>query len=85
MFVPLALPPDVSSAPLDVLKMIQCGCSSDRPCATTRCSCSAAKLSCSMFCGCRGMTECQNEQTKAMSADDGEYEREYQDTYWLND
>ena len=52
---PEPLPRDVSPAPFDVPKMIRRGCSSTRPCSTMRCSCSAARLSCSVFCGCQGM------------------------------
>ena len=33
--------PRYQASPDDVLKMIRCGCSSTRPCATARCSCSA--------------------------------------------
>jgi hypothetical protein len=72
MLVPVPLPSGVSPAPQDVLKMIRCGCSSNRPCSTMRCSCSPARLSCSMFCGCNGMEECQNEQTKSISAFDAD-------------
>ena len=63
--VPLPLPPDVTSAPDEVLKMIRCSCRSVQPCATTRCSCSAARLSCSVFCGCHGAENCCNAQTKS--------------------
>ena len=31
--LPIALPPDVSPAPDEVLKLIRCGCSSSRPCS----------------------------------------------------
>ena len=40
------LPDDVSPAPMDVLQLIRCGCSSEMPCMTARCSCYAAHLSC---------------------------------------
>jgi hypothetical protein len=72
MLAHVPLPSDVSLAPHDVLKMIPYGCSSNRPCSTMRCSCSAARLSCFMFCGCNGMEECQNEQTKSISAFDAD-------------
>ena len=38
----VALPPDVSPAPDEVLKLIRCGCLSSRPCSTCRCGYSAA-------------------------------------------
>ena len=52
ILLPVPLPPDVSPSPTEVLKMLRCGCNSARPCSTNRCSGSAARLSCSMFCGC---------------------------------
>lgn len=70
--VPVAMPPAVSPAPVDVLKMIKCGCSS---CATARCSCSAAHLSCSVFCKCYGLHSCKNPNTITdVTADDVENE-----------
>jgi len=59
------LPPNVTSAPDDVLTMIRRGCRSITPCTTGKCSCSAARLSCSVFCGCHGAENCSNEQTKS--------------------
>ena len=56
---PVPLPPVASPSPTEVLTMIRCGCSSARPCSTKKCRCSAATLSCSMFCGCHGMVEYQ--------------------------
>lgn len=35
-------------------------------------SCSAAKLSCCMFCGYYGMSEYQNDKTKFISSDDAD-------------
>ena len=46
---PVALPANVLPVPESVLKMIKCGCSSSQPCATARCSCSTAHISCSIF------------------------------------
>ena len=60
VLVPIALPPDVSPAPMDILKMIKCGCSK---CSTARCSCSVAQISCSVFCKCRGEEICNNRNT----------------------
>ena len=53
-YEPVLLPLDVSPAPLDVLQLIKCGCASEHPCGSARCSCYAARLSCSMFCSCHG-------------------------------
>ena len=63
MVSPVALPPDVSPAPVEVLKLIKCGCSSSQPCLTSRCSCNSAQLSCSIFCACAGSAECRNQRT----------------------
>ena len=59
------LPDNVSPAPMDVLQLIRCGCSSEMPCMTARCSCYAARLSCSMFCGCHADHNCHNEHSVA--------------------
>ena len=68
---PVGLPPDVSPAPVDVLKMIKCGCASSHPCSSARCSCSSARLSCSEFCACRGNEDCRNVDTmNASNAED---------------
>ena len=60
---PIALPADVSPAPVSVLKMIKCGCSSSQPCSSARCSCSTARISCSVFCTCHGDNDCKNAHT----------------------
>ena len=78
ILVPVSLPPDVSPAPDDVLKLIKCGCASSTPCSTSRCSCSAAQLSCSMFCSCHATNDCRNGHTRVAdaAADDEIYEDE---------
>ena len=71
-FEPIPLPPDVSHAPLDVLQLIRCGCSSNKPCSTARCGCYSARLPCSMFCACEGNTsQCYNIQ-RVECADDAD-------------
>ncbi len=67
MMTPIPLPPDVSPVPLDVLKMVKCGCST---CSTSRCSYSLAQLSCSVFCNCHGDEICQNSNTRSVSVAD---------------
>ena len=54
----------VALAPMDVLKVIRCGCATDQPCATVRCMCGSAQMSCTIYCGCHGMEECCNRWTK---------------------
>ena len=67
---PVMLPADVSPVPVEVLQMIKCGCSSTRPCATSRCSCFIAQMSCSMFCSCHAGAECNNIHTRNISSQD---------------
>ena len=59
----IGIPVNVSPAPESVLNMIKCGCSSSTPCSTSRCSCYAARLSCSVFCSCHGDSNCKNPET----------------------
>ena len=58
--VPITLPPDIALAPPEVLELIRCGCSFQTPCSTAQCRCSAAKLSCTVFCTCHGEAVCGN-------------------------
>ena len=60
---PITLPAGVSAAPLTILHLIKCGCSTSRPCSTGRCGCVAAQMSCSMFCCCNAGSDCFNEHT----------------------
>ena len=57
----------VALAPPDVLKLTRCGCATDQPCANARCTCATAQLSCTIFCEFRGIKECCNKWTKAVS------------------
>ena len=60
-FYPITFPPDVSPAPVTILKLIKCGCSISHPCSTGRCGCVAAQMSCSMFGCCNaGQTVVRN-------------------------
>ena len=54
------LPQDVPLALAEVLKMIQCTCSSDQPCSSLRCGCASGQLPCSLFCKCGGSDSCCN-------------------------
>ena len=40
------------AAPPEVLKMISCKCSSEKPSPRRNCTCSGAQLPCSEFCAC---------------------------------
>ena len=58
--VPVMLPVGVTPVPEELLKMVKCGCSTLQPCSSRRCSCFSAKLSCSIFCCCKGSDTCCN-------------------------
>ncbi len=60
----IPLPQDVPLAPPEVLKTIQCTCSSDQPCSSLRCGCASVQLPCSLFCKCGGSDRCFNLMTK---------------------
>jgi hypothetical protein len=67
--LPIPLPANVLPVPevtKCILKLIKCGCSATRPCATGRCSCVAAKLACSIFCAYNADdNNCHNDLTRA--------------------
>ena len=76
--VPVLLPPNVALAPSYILEIIRCGCSSERPCFTAQCRCTAAKLPCTIFCTCRGDWACNNDRNKTVDAtDDEDSDNEY--------
>ncbi|KAG0713327.1 hypothetical protein GWK47_016453 [Chionoecetes opilio] len=61
VLMPVILPPQTEIAPAAVMKLIQCGCSSETPCSTERCGCVAGQMSCSAFCRCRAeIRTCRN-------------------------
>ena len=66
--LPVTISEGVVLAPMDVLKLIRCGCATDQPCATANCMCGTAQMSYTIFCGCHGMEECCNRWTKRVSA-----------------
>ena len=49
--LPIPVSPDESPAPLYILELIMCSCSSDRPCATARCGCASASYHVQCFVG----------------------------------
>ena len=50
-------------APAELLKVLKCGCCSNTPCNTRRCTCKANGLDCTLFCQCRGEDDCHNKWT----------------------
>ena len=67
-YCPVSLPSKVEVSPSDniILKLINCSCSSDRPCSSQICSCSSAQLACSLFCKCEGSSTCCNPKTVSL-------------------
>ena len=51
----IPLPQDISLAPAEVLKTIQCTCSSDQPCSSLRCGYASVKLPCSLSANVVGL------------------------------
>ena len=72
------LPQDVPLAPAEVLKMIQCTCSSEQPCSSLRCGCASGQLPCSL-CKCGGSDSCCNQMTKNNMANDANDDEEHSD------
>ena len=66
--LPVMFPDGVITAPQEILEMVRCGCASVTPCQTGRCSCQAAKLPCTLFCGCQSKDVCRNDFTKLCSS-----------------
>ena len=51
-------------APADVLKVVACGCESEKSCFRRNCSYNASGILCTTFCKCNGDTNCNNFFTK---------------------
>ena len=60
MLLPSTLPPKEKVAPDEVMKVLCCTCSSERPCFTRACGCHAAPLGCTEHCNCEGGIDCNN-------------------------
>ena len=60
MLLPTIVPQGTPLAPADLLKLIKCGCCSNNPCSSKRCSCRANGLRCTLFCHCKGEEDCKN-------------------------
>lgn len=50
--IPIHLPENAKLVPDYILKMIRCGCKSETPCNSRKCSCKEHGLPCTMFCAC---------------------------------
>ncbi|KAG0727686.1 hypothetical protein GWK47_034136 [Chionoecetes opilio] len=60
----------VSYAPEHILKLVRCGCTSERACRGGKCGCMGRQLPCTMFCTCGGGTACSNPFNITESAKD---------------
>ena len=49
---PTSLPDNTKPAPDYILEIIKCGCKTDTPCSTKKCSCRVKGLPCTIFCAC---------------------------------
>ena len=63
---PVMLPQNAALAPVELLQMMKCGCTSTRRCSTARCKCIVAQMSCSVFCKCYAGADCNNEHTNTL-------------------
>jgi hypothetical protein len=60
-------------APKKLLQLIACGCKTETPCTSVKCSCRSAGLSCTSYCHCKASEQCGNENTQTnISSDDEE-------------
>ena len=71
----LLLPHVVPLAPAELLKMIQCICSSIQPCSSLRCGCVSGQLPCSLFWS----DSCCNQMTNNNMANDANDDEEHSD------
>ena len=83
--LPVTISEDVALAHMDVLKVIRCGCAKDQPCATARCMCGTAQMSCIIFCGCHGIEECCNIWTNKFSATEEDVDSDSDDVDLCDD
>ncbi len=58
--IPRNMADGISYAPEHILKLVMCGCSSERPCKGGNCSCMGHQLVCTMFCACGSGSTCAN-------------------------
>ena len=58
--IPRNMAEGVPYAPEQILKLVKCGCVSERPCKGANCGCMGHQLPCNMFCACGGGRACLN-------------------------
>ena len=52
--IPRNVAEGVPYAPEKILKLVKCGCISQRPCKGANCGCTGHQLPCTIFCACGG-------------------------------
>ncbi|KAG0726825.1 hypothetical protein GWK47_035813 [Chionoecetes opilio] len=68
--IPRNMEDGVSYAPEHILKLVRCGCTSERACRGGKCGCMGRQLPCTMFCTCGCGTACSNPFNITESATD---------------
>ena len=58
--IPRNMAEGVLYAPEQILKLVKCGCASQRPCKGGNCGCMGHQLPCTLFCACGGASACLN-------------------------
>lgn len=58
--LPLVAPEGTTMAPPALMKLIKCGCKSQSPCSSNRCSCKQNSVRCTFLCACHSSDNCNN-------------------------
>lgn len=61
---------EVPLAPESVLKLIRCGCESQKACKGNNCGCTGRLLACSVFCACGAGLSCNNTFNRTSNEDE---------------
>ncbi len=56
-------------APPQLMKVVACGCSAQTACSRSTCSCQGAAVSCTSFCKCMSLDNCNNPHKKSDDID----------------
>ena len=70
--IPRNMEDGVPYAPEHILKLVRCGCTSERACRGGKCGCMGRQLPCTLFCTCGGGTACSNPFNTTESTTDHE-------------
>lgn len=54
----------------ELMKIVECGCSSDAACLHRNCSCYSDDLSCTSYCKCSAESQCNNPNTAPLEDHD---------------